>query len=161
MTLGLGKGLWHSVPSVFPVAITKLKSAIKTCNSFRNIRASVGATGVIKVILTAFHRLNILSRGKRKNLNCPWGDYLDHLLGNNEGNIQIKELLWSFHQWVTGCDLNQEITWLLPFALHHPAHSRTSTAVLYGGPLCGRISCMWWWGWTAEHACRFGPLTWT
>ena len=49
-----------------------------TCNSFHNIRASVGATGVFKVIMTTFHRLNILSRGKRKNLNCPWGDYLDH-----------------------------------------------------------------------------------
>ena len=76
--INCSEGECENLPSVFPVAITELKSAIRTCNSFRNIGASVGATGVFKVIMTAFHRLNILSRGKRKNLNCPWGDYLDH-----------------------------------------------------------------------------------
>ena len=36
---------------------------------------------------------------------------------------------------------------------------RISNTVLYGGLLCDRISCIWWWDWPTEHVCRYRPLT--
>ena len=122
--INCSEGECENLPSVFPFATTEPKSAIETCHGFplRNIRATVGATGVFKVVMTAFHWRNILSQRKPKS-QLPMGRTLTTYWGITKEITRKRNCYGFFTNELLVAILNQEITWLLPFALHHPAHS--------------------------------------
>ncbi len=96
--------------------------------------------------------------GTQINLNIPRG-ISHHLWGNNNRTPWvIKKYNGVFTKLLPDCNFNQEVCWLIPLPTSTWPTQRISIPVLYGGLLCDRISCMWWWDWTTEHFCRSGPL---
>ena len=92
-------------------------------------------------------------------ISITHGEKSHHLLRNNVGKYWIKKYNGIF---------TKSVTWLwfqsrsiisyyhLPTSTWHT--QQISTSILYGELLCDRISYMWWWDWTTEHVCIYGPL---
>ena len=100
-----------------------------------------------------------ISKWKNK-ISITYWEKSYHLIGNIVGKFWIKKYNGIF---------TKSITWLqfqsrsIIGYYHLPTSTwptqRTSTPILYGGLLFGRIFCMWWWDGTIELVYRSRPQT--
>ena len=95
------------------------------------------------------------------NHNFPRG-CLNHWQGTNVGIIlSMEHLEVSFTKMLPDWDFKQECYGYYQYPTSTRPTQRISIAILFGGQLFDRISCMWGWDWTTVPAYRSGPQTWT
>ena len=97
--INCSEGECENLPSIFPVAITEQKSAIETCNSFRNIWALWELPYLFRVIVGILPAASSYCLEGNAKISIAHGEIiLTTNWGITKKNIQIKELLWFFHQ---------------------------------------------------------------